>query len=77
MILDWVFPVSQKMYFFSIMPLMGTTLYSAYLIEPLQLTLYNMVYIMVGVFSWNAVDLILTLTFDPDLKLSIPRSQKM
>ena len=58
--LNWHFPKVTK-YFFYIMPSMGTTSYSAYLLEPLQL---------------NGVDVLFTFNFDLHLKLRLSQGHK-
>ena len=50
--------------------LKGTTPYSTYLKDPLQLNLDN------GVFSLNDVDVLFTFNFDRDLKLTFSQGHK-
>ena len=57
--------------FFNIMTLTGTTSYSTYLIDRLQLNLE-----MVGIYSWNDVDVFFTLNIDLELKLTFPKVTK-
>ena len=51
---------------------MGTTLYLLYLIESMQLNIYN----GKGVFVWNDVDLLFIINFDLYLKLIFAQCYK-